>query len=106
MLTGISAFHLLRLVNPENAPIFPENKQNMIRVEILWVVKPCIRSFMVGYQRFRGPFCLHLSSGSMDLRNVGNLPQHYTASPSRRPDLNLRRRESFKSLIMAISQWH
>jgi len=30
----------------------------MFQVDILWVVTPC--SFVVGYQRFRGPCCLHL----------------------------------------------
>jgi hypothetical protein len=29
-----------------------------IQIEILWVVTPC--SVVVGYQRFRGPCCLHL----------------------------------------------
>jgi len=29
-----------------------------IRVEVLWVVTTCI--VVVGYQRFRGPCCLHL----------------------------------------------
>jgi len=29
-----------------------------ILVEVFWVVSPC--SVVVGYQRFRGPCCLHL----------------------------------------------
>jgi hypothetical protein len=29
-----------------------------IQVEVFWVVTPC--SVVVGYQRFRGPCCLHL----------------------------------------------
>jgi hypothetical protein len=41
-------------------------------------------SFMVGYQSFRGPFDPE-DGGSMDLRNVGILPQHCTASQPRRP---------------------
>jgi len=44
-----------------------------IRVEILWVTTPC--SVVVGCQR------------SMDVWNVGILPQHYTASQPRRPRL-------------------
>jgi hypothetical protein len=39
-----------------------------IQVEFLWVVTPC--NVVVGY--------------SMILRNVGNLPQHHTASQPRR----------------------
>jgi hypothetical protein len=30
----------------------------MIQVEVFWVVKSC--SVVTGYQRFRGPCCLHL----------------------------------------------
>jgi len=47
-------------------------------------------SVVVGYQRFRGPCCVHLQvrwsedEGSMDLWNVGILSQHYTASQPRR----------------------
>jgi hypothetical protein len=29
-----------------------------IQVEVFWVLTPCV--VMVGYQRFRGPCCLHL----------------------------------------------
>jgi len=31
---------------------------NKIKVEVFWLVTPC--SVVVGYQRFRGPCCLHL----------------------------------------------
>jgi hypothetical protein len=68
-----------------------------IQVEVLWVVKPC--RFAIGYQRFEGPSCLHLhpdklevawssntkDGGSKFFRNVGILPQQYTASQPRRP---------------------
>jgi hypothetical protein len=30
----------------------------MFQIEVLWIVTPCI--FVVGYQRFGGPCCLHL----------------------------------------------
>jgi len=46
-----------------------------------WVVMPC--SVVVGYQRFRGPCCLHLGAedgGSKDLCNGGILLHHYTVS--------------------------
>jgi hypothetical protein len=39
------------------------------QVEVFWVFTPC--RFVVGYNE---------DGGSMDLRNVGILPQHYTAS--------------------------
>jgi len=51
------------------------------QVEIFWVVTPF--STVVWYQRFKGPCCLHLHpecGGSMELWNVGILPQDYTAS--------------------------
>jgi hypothetical protein len=59
-----------------------------IQVDVIWVVTPC--SVMVHYQRFGGPCCLHLQGevsedgGSIDLWNVGILPQHYTASQPRK----------------------
>jgi len=46
-------------------------------VEDLWIVTMC--SVLVEYQREDG--------GSKVLRNVGMLPQHYTASEPRRPRL-------------------
>jgi hypothetical protein len=52
----------------------------------IWVVMPC--SVGVGYQRFWGPYCLHLQGedgGSLDLWNIGILPQHYTMSQPRGP---------------------
>jgi hypothetical protein len=30
----------------------------MVTIQVFWVVTPC--SVIVGYQRFRGPYCLHL----------------------------------------------
>jgi hypothetical protein len=47
-------------------------------------------------------YCLHLQGedgGSMDLRNVGILPQHYAASHTEDLDLKHHRRESFKTRI-------
>jgi len=49
---------------------------------------------VIGYQNFGGPCCLHIPSlppgdgGSMDTRNVGNLPQLYMAPQPRRPKLD------------------
>jgi len=59
-----------------------------IHVKVFWVVTLC--GAMVGYQYFRGPWCLslHPENGySMDLWNVGILPQHYTASQPTGPQL-------------------
>jgi len=54
-------------------------------VQVFRVVTPC--SVVVGYQHFRS---LHPEDGaSMDLWNVGILPQHYTAWQSRRPRLEV-----------------
>jgi hypothetical protein len=61
-----------------------------IQVEVFWVVTPC--NVMVVYQRVRGPCYLHLhpADGSgIDLRHVGILPQHYTASQARRARLGV-----------------
>jgi len=49
-----------------------------IEDKVFWVVTPC--TVVAGYQHFRG---------SMDLWNVGILPQHYTASQPRRPRLEI-----------------
>jgi hypothetical protein len=41
------------------------------------------RRVVVGYQRFKGPRCVHLHSQdgrSVDLRKVVTLSQHYTTS--------------------------
>jgi len=39
---------------------------------------------VVGYRRFKGPFCLHTEDGGIrDVWNVGILPQHYTESRCR-----------------------
>jgi hypothetical protein len=37
---------------------FEASTEVMFQVEVFWVVTPC--SVVVGYQRFRGPCCLHL----------------------------------------------
>jgi len=59
-----------------------------IQVEIFMVVTPC--SFVVGYQRFRGSWCLHPENEeNMYVWNVGILPQYYTASQSIRPQLEI-----------------
>jgi hypothetical protein len=57
----------------------------MFQFKVFWVVTPC--GPVVGYQRLGSPYCLHLhgevseNGGScMHLRNVGILPQDYTAS--------------------------
>jgi hypothetical protein len=67
----------------------------MLRVEVSWVLTPC--SFVVGYQCFGRPYrlILHLLlhpdyAGSMAVRNVGKLPQHYTALKPRRLRLDIR----------------
>jgi hypothetical protein len=67
----------------------------IFQVEVFWVVTPC--SVVVRYHYFRGPRFLHFQSevtslhpedgGSMDLRKIGVLPQHYTASEPRNLDL-------------------
>jgi hypothetical protein len=48
---------------------------------VFWVVAPC--SLVEGFQRFRGPCCLHHQG---DNRNVGKLPSDYTTlQPRRQP---------------------
>jgi len=37
---------------------FETSMEVMFQVEVFWVVTPC--SEVVGYQRFRGPCCIHL----------------------------------------------
>jgi len=49
------------------------------RVRIFWIVTPC--SAVVGYDTEDG--------GSMDLWNVGILPQHHAASQTTRPRLEI-----------------
>jgi hypothetical protein len=59
-----------------------------VQVEFFWVLTSC--SAVVGYQRSRGPCCLHLlgdGGGSTDLWNAAILPQHYMTSQPRRPRL-------------------
>jgi len=56
-----------------------------IQIVVFCILTLC--SNVAGYQLFWGPCCLHLQcedGGSMDLWN-SILPQHYTASQSRRP---------------------
>jgi hypothetical protein len=50
------------------------------QVEVFGVLTPCC--VVVGYHRFHPE-----DRGSMDLRNVGIPPQHYTVSQHRRPRL-------------------
>jgi hypothetical protein len=57
-----------------------------IQVEVFWVVTTC--NVVVGYQRFGGPFCLHLQGedgGSTVFWNACVVPRHYMASQPRRP---------------------
>jgi len=49
-----------------------ELETNLTQVEVFWVVTSC--SFVVGYQRYRAPCCLHF-----------HLRGHYMVSQSRRP---------------------
>jgi len=58
-----------------------------IQVAAFCVVAKC--SGMIGYQHFRGPFCLHLQKDNMVLCNVGILSHKYTASQVRRLQLHL-----------------
>jgi len=57
-------------------------------VEVFWAMMSC--SVVVGHHHFRGPCYLHIQDevpedgGSPEPRNVGVLPQHYTASQTRR----------------------
>jgi hypothetical protein len=52
-----------------------------IHLEVFWVVSSS--GVVVGYQRFRGPRCLHIQV----LRKFVILSHHYTASQPRRPRL-------------------
>jgi len=52
--TPVSVVDTASQSNPRN-----NNKdKKWAQVEIFWVIRPC--SVVVGYQRFRGPCCLHL----------------------------------------------
>jgi hypothetical protein len=60
----------------------------MFHVAIFWAVT----SFVGGYHHVGGPRCLHFQGedgGSVDLLNVGILPQHYMTSPPRRLRLRI-----------------
>jgi hypothetical protein len=66
-------------------PSFEAFTALIFQVEVFCVVTRC--SVVVGYQRFRGPCCLHLQTeddGNMDVWEFGTLPLHYTASQPRR----------------------
>jgi hypothetical protein len=56
-----------------------------IQVKVFWDMTPCCVT--VGYERFGGPCCFHHPEdrGSLVVRNVGILQQHYTSSHPRRP---------------------
>jgi hypothetical protein len=41
-----------------------------VRVEVFWGVTPC--SVVVGYQRFGGPWCLHLQASALKFSLVRN----------------------------------
>jgi len=47
----------------------------MLEIELFWIVSPC--NFVVEYEHFRCPLPLP-SPCSVDLWNVGILPQHNT----------------------------
>jgi len=53
----------------------PSEREMFFQAEVVWVMTPC--SVVVGYQYDE-------DGGSMDLWNVGILPQHYTASQLRK----------------------
>jgi hypothetical protein len=60
----------------------------MFQVEVPWVVTPPCDSSGLYLCRFLPYRPLHTEDGgSIDLLNFGILPQHYTASQSRRPRL-------------------
>jgi hypothetical protein len=62
------------------------SQRAMFQVEFFWLLTLCC--FVVGYQRFRYPCCLHFRmTWCVDLWNVGILPQHYITSQPRRPRL-------------------
>jgi hypothetical protein len=63
---------------------FEASTAEMFQVGVFWVLMPC--SFVAGCH-------LHPENGgSMDLRNIGILLQHYTASQSRsRVEINFNR---------------
>jgi hypothetical protein len=59
------------------------------RFEVFWVATPY--TVVIGYQRFGGTYCLHPhpeERGTVDLRNIGILPQHCTESQPLQLDLN------------------
>jgi len=66
---------------------------------VFWLVTSCV---VAGYQCFRGPCCPYPEDGgSMVLRNVGILPEQYTASQPRRPQLEHHRHEIIKTLFIS-----
>jgi hypothetical protein len=51
----------------------------MFQVEVFWIMTPC--NVVVGYQRFGGPWCLHLQSeGGGRLRQHGPLKRWCSAT--------------------------
>jgi hypothetical protein len=52
-----------------------------IQVEVFWVVTPCA----IWVSTLQRSMLKDEDGGSMDIRNVGFLPQRYTASQPRRP---------------------
>jgi hypothetical protein len=64
-------------------------------------------SVVVGHQLFRGLYCE--DGGSIELWNVGILPQHYMASQSRRPRLETSppwKARNSKPEIVSLTKWN
>jgi len=61
----------------------------MFPFEVFWVVTPC--SVVVGYQRFRGPCCLHIK---------GVLSYHNTTRHHNPEDLDLKNDYTFLTVII------
>jgi len=47
----------------------------MFQVKVFWVVTPC--GIVVGYQRFRGPYCLHLHLEDLRKCEITSLDRAY-----------------------------
>jgi hypothetical protein len=59
-----------------------------IQVDVFWVVTPC--SVAVGYQRFRGPSCLHLQGGEgMDLSVLGMFQKSNLTPKTDHPEISM-----------------
>jgi hypothetical protein len=86
--------------NLNSSPNTVKVLKSRIQVKVFWVVKLC--SVVIGYQHFRCLCHLHLfpqDGGSMDLWNVGVLPQLYITSQPRRPQSESSRLWKTKNLI-------